>query len=108
MGLFGRLFSREKQKKPKKPKIERNLIPFYVKCDKCGEKITIRVNRLTDLQNLYLEQGEQGAAYNLKKEILGKKCPHLIRIDVNFDRAHRIISQEISGGKFISYQDLEE
>ena len=72
-----------------------------MKCGKCGEEITIHVNRRTDIQNHYLEPGEEGAAYNLRKEILGKKCPNLIRIDVDFDKNYRVIRKDIEGGSFI-------
>ncbi|MCD6256771.1 hypothetical protein J7J45_01750 [Candidatus Aerophobetes bacterium] len=99
MGIFDKIAARMKQAAEKRR--EADFITFKVKCGKCGEEITVRVNRRTDLQNLYLEPGEQGAAFNLKKEILGKKCPNLIRIDVDFDRNYRVIAKEISGGTFI-------
>jgi len=81
---------------------EGDFISFNVKCSKCGEEIKINVNRRTDLQNLYKESGEPGPAYTLTKEILGKRCPNLIRIQVDFDRNYQILSQNISGGKFIT------
>jgi len=99
VGIFSKFSSWLKQ--TSQARREADFIPFKVKCEKCGEEITIKVNRRTDLQNLYLESGEQGAAFNLKKEILGKKCSNLIRIDVDFDRNYRIIAKEISGGSFL-------
>lgn len=99
MGLFSKIA--EKMKKAAEKRTEAYFITFRVKCEKCGEEIAIKVNRRTDLQNLYLEPGEKGAAFNLKKEILGKKCPNLIRIDVDFDRNYRVVAQEISGGTFL-------
>lgn len=106
MSFWSKLFGGKKRKGEKKKRIpariKGNLILFSVKCDKCGEEITIRVNRRTDIQSLYAEAGEKEAFYTLKKEILGKKCPNLINIDVDFDRSYRIISQKISGGKFIT------
>lgn len=101
MGFWSKLFS-AKGKKSKAPRMKGNFIPFHIKCDKCGEEITVRVNRLTDIQNLYVEPGEEGAAYTLKKEVLGKKCSNLMNMEIDFDRSYRIISQNISGGKFIT------
>ena len=46
-----------------------------------------------DLQNLYTDPGDEGAAYTLKRDIR-KKCQHLINI----------ISQNISGGRFVAPQ----
>ncbi|MBC7189918.1 hypothetical protein H5U35_06895 [Candidatus Aerophobetes bacterium] len=99
MGLFDRIIGKFKEAAEKKSASD--FIPFKVRCEKCGEEILINVNRTTDLQNLFLEPGEKGVAYNLKKEILGKKCPNLIRIDVDFDRNYRIISRDITGGSFV-------
>lgn len=99
MGIFDRIAAKMKQAAEKRR--EADFITFRVKCNKCGEEIVVRVNRRTDLQNLYLDPGEEGAAFNLKKEILGKKCPNLIRIDVDFDRNYRIIDKKISSGTFL-------
>jgi len=99
VGFFEKIAAKMRQAAEKRR--EADFITFKVKCEKCGEIITAKVNRRTDLQNLYLEPGETGVAFNLKKEILGKKCPNLIRIDVDFDRNYRIIAQEITGGTFL-------
>ena len=99
MGFWDRLFA-GKEKKPLSARPGRGFISFEVKCGKCGEEIKVMVNRTMDLQNLYLESGEKGAAYRLKKEILGKNCPNLINITVDFDRSYRILSRDISGGEF--------
>jgi len=107
MGFWDKLFSR-KAKKGIFPRLKGDFILFAVKCDKCGEEIKINVNRRTDIQSLYTEAGEKGAAYILKKEILGRKCPHLINITVDFDRSYRILSRDVSGGKFISSEKEKE
>jgi hypothetical protein len=104
MGFWDKLFSR-KAKKGISPRLKGDFILFVVKCDKCGEEIRINVNRRTDVQSLYTEAGGKEAAYTLKKEILGRKCPNLINITVDFDRNYRILSRNISGGKFISSEE---
>ncbi|MEE9192224.1 MAG: hypothetical protein V3U04_06390 [Candidatus Aerophobetes bacterium] len=99
MGFWDSLFAK-KEKKSVSARAGRGFISFEVKCGKCGEEIKIMVRRTMDLQNLYLESGEKGAAYRLKKEILGKNCPNLINITVDFDRSYAILSRDISGGEF--------
>jgi hypothetical protein len=74
---------------------------FKVKCSRCGEIITIRVNVLTDLENLYDSLEKDEVAFKLRKEILGKNCQNLMMLIVDFDRKKKIISQEIKGGKLI-------
>ena len=99
MGFWDKLFPKKEKGVPLARR-GGDFIPIVVKCGKCGEEITIMVNRTTDLQSLYLEPGEKGAAYRLKKEILGKNCPNLINITVDFDRNYGILSRDISGGEF--------
>jgi len=99
VGFFDKIAA--KMKRAAEKRREADFLTFRVKCEKCGEEIIIKVNRRTDLQNLHLEPGEKGVAFNLKKEILGKKCPNLIHIDVDFDRNYQIIAREISGGTFL-------
>ncbi len=107
MGFWDKIFAGG-PKKAAGPRLKGDFILFAVKCDKCGEEIKINVNRRTDIQSLYTEAGEKGAAYTLRKEILGTKCSHLINITVDFDRSYRILSRDVSGGKFISSEKEEE
>jgi len=98
MGFWDKLFPKKEKRAPSARRGD--FIPFVVKCERCGEEIKITVNRTTDLQNLYLEPGGKGAAYRLKKEILGKNCPNLVNITVDFGRNYGILSRDISGGEF--------
>lgn len=71
--------------------MKENAIWLNVECDKCGEKIKIRINPETDIED-----------YFLRKEILGNNCPNLMYAEVNFDRDYRIINSSVSGGKIIT------
>ncbi len=99
MGFLKKISIKIKQAAEKRE--QSDFIHFEVKCNKCGEEIIVNVNRRTDLQNLYLEPGEKGVAFNLKKEILGGKCSNLMRINVDFDKNYHIINQDINNGSFI-------
>ncbi len=77
-------------------------IIFNIICGKCGEKITVRASKTSDISRIY--EGEDvpaGAEYFLRKEILGNNCNNLIYITVYFGPGYRIISKEITGGKFV-------
>jgi len=76
-------------------------ITFKVKCDKCGEEITVRASKTADISRLYEGEGPSGAEYFLRKEILGKKCNNLIYINVYFGTGFNIVSKEITSGEFI-------
>ena len=76
-------------------------ITFNIKCGKCGEEITVRASKTSDISRIYEgESAPAGAEYLLRKEVLGNGCNNLIYITVYFGAGYRVISKEISGGKF--------
>ena len=81
-----------------------NFITFNVKCNRCGEEITVNVRRSSDISRLYEEEGSAGSAFLLRKEILGKKCNNLIYLTAYFGENYNLISSEISGGKIIEHK----
>ena len=74
-------------------------IYFYVKCDKCGAPVRIRVNKYHDLQ-----RDEDGGGFVLHKEIMDGTCFRLMYATVHFDYNHNIIEQEVEGGEFITWE----
>ncbi len=95
MGLFRRVFS------PSKKESEDEALWLYVRCDNCGAKIRIRVDRGHDLTPDY----EGG--YVLRKEIMDNKCFKLMHGEVFLDKDYKVVSQEVSGGRFITKEDYE-
>jgi hypothetical protein len=77
------------------------LLIFKVRCSKCGEEITVRARKYSDISRIYEGEGPAGAEYFLRKEILGKKCNNLIYVSIYFGHGFNIISRDISGGEFI-------
>ncbi|MGM0367855.1 MAG: hypothetical protein ACQEP2_04690 [Actinomycetota bacterium] len=80
---------------------EANFIIFKVKCKKCGEEIEVKVRKTSDISRVYENEGPSGAAYFLRKEILGKNCNNLIYVTIYFGPDYGIISRDISGGNFL-------
>ena len=76
-------------------------ITFTVRCNKCGEKITVRARKNSDISGVSEGESHPGAEYLLRKEILGEKCNNLIYIEVYFGTGFNIISKEISSGEFV-------
>lgn len=91
MGFFGK----------KKTPSDQDAIWLYVQCDKCGEKLRIRVDRRYDL-----EPDPEGG-YFLRKEMMDGRCFRLMYSEIHFDRAYNILSQELSGGHFITKEEFE-
>ncbi len=75
---------------------------YRIKCKKCGEIITVRINPGTDMRSPYDDDAPENAAYILTKEILGGKCQNIINIKCYYDASLKEISRDISEtGTFI-------
>ena len=44
---------------------------LYVRCNRCGEALQVRVDRRYDLASEWRDPGEPGAAYTMHKDIVG-------------------------------------
>lgn len=64
---------------------------LIVECSRCGEKIKVRINPDTDIDD-----------YTLRKEILGNNCSNLMYAEINFDRDYKIINSTVFGGRLIT------
>lgn len=87
---------------------ERGIFYLYVRCGKCAEKVRVRVNTGSDLLRDYDRgTGDAGSGYVLRKDIMDSKCFQIMHAEVALDDGFRILSQEISGGQFITREDYE-
>ena len=83
-----------------------NILWLYVRCDRCGEKIRVRINRNTDTQQEYDENGHP-SHYHLRKEILGNRCPSLMSVEMQLDHAGRVVEQHAERCTVINEQEFE-
>ena len=73
----------------------------YVRCNRCGEKLSSRINIYNDLSVDFQDSGEQ--TYQCRKTIVGRQtCFERIEIKLIFDKRRKLVEQEISGGEFIT------
>ena len=79
-------------------------IHFYIKCDRCGAVVDARADRRNDLSRQY--QGE--GAFVWRKEIIDDRCFQLMQAEVRFDDHYNILSQELTGGCFITKEEYEQ
>lgn len=101
MGILKKFFSKIEKKFE-----EENIMYLYIKCNKCGENIKVRITKSTDLLYNYNEpQGE--VRYTLRKEILGSKCPNLIYAFAKFGKNKNMLSLSIKGGTSITQEEFE-
>ena len=102
MGILRRIFGGGKPRERRDP----NALYFYVRCDKCGEKIRLRVDKRYDLMRDYERgPGDVGSGYVLHRDVMGNKCFEMMHMEVFLDNGHRVLSQDITGGEFITYEE---
>jgi hypothetical protein len=92
MGFLDRLFGRS---------LEKGVLWLYVRCDKCGAKVRVRVNLYNDLS--LTDDG----GYILRKEIMDNQCYQLMHAELRFDGGRRVTSRDVSGGEFITKEEYE-
>ena len=93
MGLLQRLFGRPSSTRGD------DGIHIYVECERCKSRVHVRLDPRHDLS-----LAEDGG-YFVRKEIMDAKCFRLMTAEITFDRAHRIVSQQVTGGRFVSPEE---
>ena len=74
---------------------------FDVVCNKCGEVLKARVDLWNELSSDF-DSGDDASSYHCRKVLVGEnKCYQPIELRLEFDRHHRLVKKEISGGKFL-------
>lgn len=95
MELLKRLFGGGEPRDP-------GAIWLYVRCDYCGQKMKIRVDRRFDLRPDY----ERGG-YRIDKSIMDGTCFSRMMARVCLDAGQKIVEQELEGGTFLTRQEYE-
>jgi hypothetical protein len=80
---------------------------LYVKCNRCGSPVHVRVDLNNDLSINYGE-GEQAEGYTLVKEVMDDRCFRLMHAEVHFDSQKRETGRQIEGGSFISQEEYDQ
>jgi len=82
---------------------------LYVQCNKCGEKLRVRVDVWNELTSEYDGNSDDPASYICRKVLIGEKmCYQPIELNLKFDRNHKLIKQEINGGKYIAEAEFAQ
>jgi hypothetical protein len=76
-------------------------IHLYVECERCKARVHVRLDTRHDLSQT------EGGGYYVRKEIMDSTCFRLMAAEITLDSAHRIQSQEVQGGRFISRDEYE-
>jgi hypothetical protein len=81
---------------------------YYVRCNKCGEHIRVRVDRVNDLAQDFEGESDHPTGYVANKGVVGKKCFRVINLSIRYDSRRKEASRSIDGGTFIAAEEYEE
>jgi hypothetical protein len=84
-----------------------NAIHLYVRCDRCGAPVHVRVDPRNDLVIEYGDD-DDASGYRLIKEIMDSRCFRLMRAEIEYDRGRRELNRKIEGGAFVSREEYEQ
>ncbi len=72
---------------------------YYVRCNRCGEVIRVRINPLNDLS---LDDTSKNLWAH--KVIVGQRCYNRIEANFTYDTNRKLINSEATGGTFVDKQ----
>jgi hypothetical protein len=86
---------------PRRKSTER-YITIYVKCKRCGEKLSARVDLWNELSPDY--EGDT-LSYYCRKVLMGSGiCFQQVELRLRFDGDRRLVDQEVTGGEGIEQE----
>jgi hypothetical protein len=81
-------------------KLDQRYYTFSVKCNRCGEVITGRVDLNNDLSAEYEEGGD---IFYARKVLMGEnKCFQRVEVELKFNSARQLLEQHATGGEFVA------
>jgi len=82
-------------------------IYFYVRCERCGDRVRVRLNPQAELQQEFGDSGDSIGGYSVRKVVVDQRCFRPIEVRLHFDAARRERSREIEGGSFLTREQFE-
>lgn len=80
-------------------------IHMYIKCQRCGAPVHVRIDPHNELAAEYGDSEAEG--YQVVKEITDDRCFRRMRAELHFDARRRETSRELEGGDFITAEEYE-
>lgn len=97
MSFLRRLFGKSETAE----QTDRGGIFVYVVCDRCGDRLRLRIDRQYDLNRI-----DEGG-YVWHKTLVDGKCYRPMPTVVKFDSNYQVVSAEIEGGHYVSREAYE-
>lgn len=84
-----------------------NAIHLYVRCDRCGAPVHVRVDPRNDMVIEYGDD-DDASGYRLIKEIMDSRCFRIMRAEIEYDRGRRELNRQLEGGTFIGKDEYDQ
>ena len=77
----------------------------YVKCNRCGEQLSSRIDLYNDLSVEY--EGERDLTFLCRKTLVGGTgCFQRIEVQLKFNKNRKMVDRQISGGEYVEGADV--
>lgn len=85
----------------------------YLRCNTCGEPLSVRVDLRNDLSPEWHNTSASGSDYpdyySSRKTVIGsRRCYVPIEVELTFNKQKRLESQQAHGGTIISEEEYQE
>jgi hypothetical protein len=81
-------------------------IYFYVRCNRCQDRVSVRLNPCSELQQDFGVSGQE-SGYFVRKMVVDQRCFRPIEVRMEFDHQRRERSRHIEGGAFLTREEFE-
>ena len=79
---------------------------LYIKCNRCGTPVHVRVDLNNDLAADYGDTAAE--AFTLSKDVMDDRCFRMMRLSMQFDARRKEVSRQIEGGTFVTEAEWED
>ena len=84
-----------------------NGIYVYLRCDRCGDRVRIRISPTSDLQQEFDGESDRVNGYFVRKMVVDQRCFRPIEVTMRFDASRRETERTIEGGTFLTREAFE-
>ena len=82
-------------------------IYLYVRCNRCGDRVRVRIGSTSELQQEFDGESDRVAGYFVRKMVVDQRCFRPIEVTMRFDRGRHETQREIEGGTFLTAEEFE-
>jgi hypothetical protein len=109
MSFLDRLFGRSGPKR-EAPVGDAHAFYYFVRCDKCGEVIRVRLDRRSSFEQQFSESGgDDVVGFRVRKEVMGSgNCFKMMSLEIGFDRGYHEAKKTVRGGTFVTKAEYDQ